>query len=271
MSRLHPRTKLQLDSLEQHVPQGILLHGQRGAGVREAAKELAHQVAADVQVHDIMPEKTGITIEQVRELYILTRTSTGERRVFVLHDADQMSHPAQTAFLKLLEEPTDKTTFLLISHEPQKLLPTIHSRVQAVEILPLTSAQTTELLDELAVDNATIRAQLIFIADGLPEELERLASDTDYRTEQFNRARQAKELIQGTLFDKLKAANSVASDRQIARQVVGVAAQMLAAEISRQPSSVALIRRLQAALRVQEALGANGNVRAQLLRFVITP
>lgn len=269
MSRLHPRSKRQLEALAAAAPHAILLHGLKGSGVLTAANELAARLADAAYIHEIMPEKTGITIEQIRNLYVMTRTSAAAPRVFVLQSSDQMSHPAQTAFLKLLEEPTSHTTFLLVSQLAERLLPTIHSRVQAVEILPLESGQTQELLDELGVSDPRMRAQLVFIADGLPDELAQLANDEQYRNSQFELAKAAKGLIAGTLFDKLKAAHSLVNERSRALAAVQISARMLAAEIARMPDSVALLKRLQAALRAQEALTANGSVRAQLLRFVM--
>lgn len=269
MSTLHPRTKAQLESLAEQAPQAALLYGLRGSGVDEAARELAHTMAEPVHIHEIVPEKTGISIEQVRELYVSTRSSTDRPRVFIVRGADQMSHPAQNALLKLLEEPTAHTTFLLVSHEPQKLLSTIHSRVHAVEILPMNDDQTAGLLDALGVHQPTVRAQLIFIAGGLPDELTKLARDEEYRKAQFDRARQAKALVGGTLFDKLKAANTLAGDRELAKAVLNISTRMLSTEIARQPDSQPLLRHMTAALRALEALGSNGNVRAQLLRFVM--
>jgi len=270
MSRLHARTKAQLEVLAQQSPHAILLHGQWGSGVSAAARELALKLTAASYIHAVEPEKSGITIEQVRNLYVLTRSSSQVRRVFVLEAADQMSHPAQTAFLKLLEEPTANTSFLLVSHEPEKLLPTIHSRVQSVEILPLETNATNQLLDELGMTDSKVRAQLVFIADGLPDELEKLAMDEAYRADQFELARLAKGLIAGSLFDKLKTANQLSTDRGRAKEAVHISARMLAAEIARLPEEPALLRLLQAALRAQEAINANGNVKAQLLRFVMT-
>lgn len=59
----------------------------------------------------------------------------------------ELMHPAAAnAVLKLLEEPPGATVFLLVSHAPEQLLPTIVSRVQPVVVRPLREAELTAYL-----------------------------------------------------------------------------------------------------------------------------
>src|SRR6476659_5856433 len=63
-------------------------------------------------------------------------------KVFVIGDAERMvpqegTEFAANAFLKLLEEPSSKTTIILTSSEPGALLPTIRSRVVSIRVPPL--------------------------------------------------------------------------------------------------------------------------------------
>ena len=59
----------------------------------------------------------------------------------------ELMHPAAAnAVLKLLEEPPPTTVFLLVSHEPERLLPTILSRVQAVVVRPFSEDDVTNYL-----------------------------------------------------------------------------------------------------------------------------
>ena len=58
-------------------------------------------------------------------------------------------HPAAAnAVLKLLEEPPPATIFLLVSHAPEQLLPTIISRVQPVVVRPFSEDDLTAYLRE---------------------------------------------------------------------------------------------------------------------------
>ena len=59
----------------------------------------------------------------------------------------ELMHPAAAnAVLKLLEEPPPATIFLLVSHEPERLLPTILSRVQPVVVRPFSEDDVTAYL-----------------------------------------------------------------------------------------------------------------------------
>ena len=87
-----------------------------------------------------------IKVEQVRELtdFLNLRSHRGGRRVTIIHPAEDMYLPnAANALLKALEEPPGSAMFILVSHRPARLLPTIRSRcvALAVPIPPQADAQ----------------------------------------------------------------------------------------------------------------------------------
>ncbi len=65
------------------------------------------------------------------------RPHEGKYKVVVLIDADALNLQAANAFLKMLEEPTARTVFILTSSRPERLLPTILSRCQQLRFEPL--------------------------------------------------------------------------------------------------------------------------------------
>jgi DNA polymerase-3 subunit delta' len=71
-----------------------------------------------------------IKIEQVRQLgdWINVSTHRQGKRVVLLYPAEALNTASANAILKTLEEPPAETVFLLISHSPESLLPTILSR-----------------------------------------------------------------------------------------------------------------------------------------------
>jgi DNA polymerase III subunit delta' len=79
-----------------------------------------------------------IRIEQVRDLseWATLTTHRGGSRVIVLEPAEAMNQHAANALLKLLEEPPERTVFLLVSHRVSETLPTIRSRCV---LLPLAA------------------------------------------------------------------------------------------------------------------------------------
>ena len=80
-----------------------------------------------------------ITVDEVRRLGSFFRLSAadGGRRVVIVDSADELNANAANALLKLLEEPPENATLLLVSHQPSALLPTIRSRCRALRCLPL--------------------------------------------------------------------------------------------------------------------------------------
>jgi DNA polymerase-3 subunit delta' len=77
-----------------------------------------------------------IKIDQVRELagFLNIGSHRGRRRVALIHPAEEMNSNAANALLKGLEEPPAGAMFVLVSHRPMRLLPTIRSRCVAVPV-----------------------------------------------------------------------------------------------------------------------------------------
>jgi DNA polymerase-3 subunit delta' len=102
-----------------------------------------------------------IRIEQIRGLadFLYIGSHRGGRRVAVVHPAEAMNAHASNALLKSLEEPPAGAVFLLVSHRPARLLPTIRSRCIPASV-PLPDAGA---------------AQAWLQAQGVPEVARRLA------------------------------------------------------------------------------------------------
>lgn len=91
----------------------------------------------------------SITIAQVRALQPLfaTTPSMSPRRVILIDSVDDLERPgASNALLKNLEEPPVGTIFLLISHSPGRLLPTIRSRCRRLRFDPLDDEVMADIL-----------------------------------------------------------------------------------------------------------------------------
>lgn len=77
-----------------------------------------------------------IRIEQVRELqdFLALGTHRAGLRVALIRPAEAMNVATANALLKSLEEPAPGTLFLLVSSQPARLLPTLRSRCQSVDL-----------------------------------------------------------------------------------------------------------------------------------------
>jgi DNA polymerase-3 subunit delta' len=94
-------------------------------------------------------EAQDISIDQVRTL-VLGRAAfaphEGRAKVFIIRRAEELSTSAANALLKTLEEPNAKTHFILLTSQPDALLPTIRSRTQRLRFAPLPDATVVKLL-----------------------------------------------------------------------------------------------------------------------------
>lgn len=158
------------------LPGGMLLHGPRGIGkatlafdvaravfVRtgdETADHVAAQVEAggypNLRVLRKAPRDTGkgfytaIRVEEVRGLIGDSRMTRGRAgfRIVIVDAIDDCNPSSANALLKILEEPPPETLFLLVSHRPGGLLPTIRSRCQQVALRPLSDADVRRVLGD---------------------------------------------------------------------------------------------------------------------------
>ena len=84
----------------------------------------------------------SIPVDEVRRLrsFLSHRTAQDGWRVVIVDDANELNVNAANALLKSLEEPPERTVFLLIASAPGRLLPTIRSRCRVLSLQPLHSA-----------------------------------------------------------------------------------------------------------------------------------
>jgi DNA polymerase-3 subunit delta' len=113
----------------------------------------------------------SITIAQVRTLQPLfaTTPSMSSRRVVVIDAIDDLERGGANALLKNLEEPPQGTIFLLVSHAPGRLLPTIRSRCRLLRFEALGDGEVAAAIRAVQpeADEAEIAA-LVRVSDGAP-------------------------------------------------------------------------------------------------------
>ena len=182
-----------------------LLAGPRGVGKATFAREAATRVLAEAadpavdapglatpQDHRIaklveagshpdlrwlerlVNEKTNnlarnITVDQVRalgDLFDLT-PALSPWRVVVIDSIDDLEKSAANALLKMLEEPPPNCLFLLVSHAPGRLLPTIRSRCRRLDFHALSDDALTAILsDQADLTDRRQREEIVSAAGG---------------------------------------------------------------------------------------------------------
>ena len=104
-------------------------------------------IGLDAEGEDV---RTMIGIDAVRDLQSSAHLMPyeGKVRVFIFQDAERLSAEAANALLKVLEEPPPNVVLLLLTADPEALLPTIASRCQLIEMRPLSAERLAAVLRE---------------------------------------------------------------------------------------------------------------------------
>jgi DNA polymerase-3 subunit delta' len=172
----------------RHAATWVLAGAPAGAGFAvppdcEAARLMAAGSHLDFRLVVRTPGKTGnlrseITIGQIvrrpdsdeqplRE-FLAGTAVLGRWRVVIIDAADDMNRSTANALLKSLEEPPQGTLFLLISHAPGRLLPTIRSRCRTLRFSRLADHEVATVLAGNADVAGEDRALLTRLAAGCP-------------------------------------------------------------------------------------------------------
>ncbi|AOL94871.1 DNA polymerase III subunit delta' [Porphyrobacter sp. LM 6] len=161
----------------ERMHHGWLLAGKAGLGKRDFALAAARELVAEPGVpqpagehpdiivltygpKDDKAERAAaegkpferarsIRIKQIRAMQkrLVTRPTLGSRRAIIIDPADDMEKAAANALLKSLEEPPVGTFFLLVTHRPARLLPTIRSRCRTLRFPVLSDSQLAAMLE----------------------------------------------------------------------------------------------------------------------------
>ncbi len=139
----------------------------------------------------LLPEKDAIKVDMIRELSreIFMLPTISKRKVFIIDDADSMNEQAQNALLKVLEEPPEYATIILIVSNKEKLLNTIKSRIVEFKFYGLTKEEIEAIVGKKVSDeayefsNGSIEKVLDFSDDEsyeIAKEISNLLLDKDF-------------------------------------------------------------------------------------------
>jgi DNA polymerase-3 subunit delta' len=168
------------------VARFLATHGQAGAGQAITLDDPGDAAASKLVEAGNHPEiiplarqpkdkgkelARNITIDQVRGVIrrLHLSLSLGDWRVIIVDAVDDLETDGANALLKTLEEPPAQTLFLLVSHSPGRLLPTIRSRCRILRFQPVEHDVMTTWLHELRpmIDMAELRA-IVSASGGVP-------------------------------------------------------------------------------------------------------
>ena len=96
------------------------------------------------------PEKKVVPVDLIREARadIYVQPNEGSRKIYLFPRAQDMGIPGQNALLKVLEEPPSYGVFLLLTDNPEKILPTVRSRCTELTLQALPEAVLRQALEQ---------------------------------------------------------------------------------------------------------------------------
>jgi replication-associated recombination protein RarA len=156
---LNKRTKTQLLEYISSPTSSLLITGVTGSGKSTVAHSLSAGLlrAGNLDSYPYFfklsrpKNKKDIPIENVREvigaLKLKIPGKQATKRVVFIEDAHYLSIPAQNAILKVLEEPSQDTVFILSATSIRSVLPTIASRARQLNIEPVGLDEISKSLD----------------------------------------------------------------------------------------------------------------------------
>ncbi len=149
----------------------VLRQGEDSAGADRATGKIERGTHPDVRLYDGSGTVSGqIRVDEIREAedWAATHPLEGPRKVILIAPAERMNLSAANALLKLLEEPPPYGLLLLISSEPQQLLPTIRSRCASLSLEAVAAEELEPWLVRMTSAGSAEAALAARLAEGRP-------------------------------------------------------------------------------------------------------
>jgi DNA polymerase-3 subunit delta' len=272
-SLLHPLTIRWLSQAATTPSGAYLFHGNSGTGKATAARELADILNRDAPNYPYLTvvtleDKASIGIEQIRKLQndLSLRTANPKgQRVILIDAAEKLTTEAQNALLKVIEEPPEATIIILAATDPERLLPTVRSRTQAVYFPPLATPIVADYLVQHEGIPSAMALELARLSGGAVGLARRLATD-ETELETYRRLDTlGLELLEAPVFTRLVTAKQLAEAKAPLGILVGRIQYRLQEALRDGSSDGGLqLSRLEAIVRFWRRLEANVTPRLAL-------
>lgn len=157
----------------------------------------------DVRIAGPAKGNVSIGIEDIRGVMkdVQLKPYEGRKKAYIIDGAERLTHQAQGALLKTLEEPSPDTVIMLITDKMEVLLPTIVSRAEVVKFFPLKKGDVRDILiKKYGVDVARAHILSGLLSGRLGEAVRRNSDERFFE----RRSRVIEGLIDKTFFDSEK-------------------------------------------------------------------
>ncbi len=164
----------------------------------------------------IFQSESPLGIDHIRQIrkFLWQTPVASPYRTIIIDKADRMSHEAQNALLKIIEEPPLNALIILITSYPEILTPTLLSRVKKIYFRRATQKQICQWLEKEFGLKPDLAKNLAKKAMGRPGLAYNLLYDTNTKRVQ----EMVREFIKGDIFQRHKIIEEVISDNNLLDQ-----------------------------------------------------
>lgn len=182
-------------SKQENMQHAFLFSGDEMIGKKQIAIEFARNLACGCgeckncinfeklkhpDLFFLSKEKEDIKIEELRDLqnFLNLKPYSAKKKIAIIENVHLMKKDGQNSILKTLEEPTDNSVLILITHLPEMLLGTIKSRVQRINFSPLNRKEINAFLISRGADKEEAEEISLYSSGKIGKALE-LFEDKD--------------------------------------------------------------------------------------------
>ena len=278
---IHPETQSHIDAYLGAPAHALLLVGPGGSGKLSLAKKTAEAAlqlkpgSFDSYGYSYVmrsDEGKAISVEAAHQLEhflsLKVPSKTVVNRVVIVEDSQLLTVEAQNALLKTIEEPPEGTILILTAHHNRSLLPTIHSRLQTIDVRRPTRLDLEKYFIQKGFDDAQVR-QVFAMSGGLPGLMQALLDDENHPLRIA--ARQVRELLGQSVFQRLAGIDALSRQKELAVDMIDILQQM--AHISLQTADGAAAAHWRKILRASydaaEAIRSSAQLKLVLTDMVL--
>ncbi|MFC1629785.1 ATP-binding protein [Patescibacteria group bacterium] len=171
----------------------------------------------------IEPDGSEIKISQIREMAkrFSLKSYFSSFKIAIIDQAHCMNQEAQTSLLKILEEPKGKSVLILTTEYPERLFPTILSRVQKIKFYPVKKNEIEKYLKEQKIEGQRLE-ELTRVSLGKPGELITYISDTQKLEELWQKTKELKKVINSDLNSRFRYAKDLSDEPKNIKEILGI-------------------------------------------------
>ncbi len=225
---LNERTEVAFNAFIERPAASLIVAGSRYSGTLELIERMINSVLRDADRHSVLRISSSndgaIGVEKIRELkqWLTTQFSNRNKiaRMVIIESAELMTHEAQNALLKVLEEPGVDTAIILECSERIRLLDTIRSRCQILKVLPLSRDAALEAAKKSGVsEKEAVSAYALSGGDAFLFEQIIAGGESDI----VKSVKHAKEYLKLSSFDRLRKQPDYIQSSSLAELLSGLA------------------------------------------------